>query len=67
MDKTHIEPVDTKEKNLTLRFRLFAVAWLLGAITCFSPLVFLPERYSYSVHCRWRGISFHGNFHLEAE
>ncbi len=40
MDKTHIEPVDTKEKNLTLRFRLFAVAWLLGAITCFSPLVF---------------------------
>ncbi|NOY23753.1 MAG: hypothetical protein GXO70_09640, partial [Acidobacteria bacterium] len=29
-----------KKDNLTLRFRLFAIAWLLGAIICFLPLVF---------------------------
>jgi hypothetical protein len=29
-----------KKDNLTLRFRLFAIAWLLGAIICFSSLAF---------------------------
>ena len=29
-----------KKDNLTLRFRLFAGAWFLGAMICFSPLLF---------------------------